>query len=145
MLGISTCWWENRCSHGDELINEAIALGFDGIELEYRITGPLFAQMKPRLNKDLRVFSIHNYFPRPEERTNKKASGDLFLLSSDDREERSRAVKYTIRTINHANDLEVMFVILHLGRVDMQNPMENIRKLYQQDKIDNEEGEIFYR
>ncbi len=143
MLGISTSWWENRAVNGDALIGEALEMGFDGIELEYRITGRLFHEMKPRLNSTIKVLSIHNYFPRPEEFFDRKASGDLFLLSSIDREEQSRAVKYSIRSIEHASDLETGVLVLHLGRVDMPNPMESIRDLYGKERMDQEEGRAF--
>ena len=143
MLGISTCWWENRCPHGNELINDAIGLDLDGIELDYRITNLFYNQMRPRLNKDIKVLSIHNYFPRPEVRLSEKPSGDFFLLSSEDKEERSMAVKYSKQTIEQANNLEVVPVILHLGRVDMENPIKAFRELYQKGKIGSDEGKEF--
>ena len=67
MLGISTSWWENRDVNGEVIIGEALDMGFDGIELEYRITGRLFDEMRTHLNRTIKVLSIHNYFPRPEE------------------------------------------------------------------------------
>ncbi|MFH0844350.1 MAG: sugar phosphate isomerase/epimerase [Pseudomonadota bacterium] len=119
MLGISTCWWYTRTLQGDTIPREALDLGLDGLELEYRITEPLYHQMKPYLKENMRVFSIHNYFPFPKEAPGGKGSGDLFLLSSTDQEERLKAVQYTIRTMDHAHELGVGAVILHLGRVEM--------------------------
>lgn len=143
MLGISTCWWENSYTHGEEIINDAINFGLNAIELDYRITGRIYSQMKPRLNKDIKVQSIHNYFPRPEERSKEKPSGDIFLLSSDDKEERSFAIEFSKRTIDHANNLGVAPVVLHLGRVEMQNPIEGFKKLFKLGKIGTEESKIF--
>lgn len=144
MIGISTCWWENRMFNGDEIIDDILDLGLTGVELEYRIEKSLYEQMRLRLKTDLKVLSIHNFFPRPQERPKAKASGDLFLLSSTDNDERSMAVKLTIKTIEHANDLEVEPVILHLGRVDMINPTEGFRKFYEEGKIRKDKGEIFF-
>ena len=145
MLGISTCWWDTRSFRGDEIVSDILELGLKGVELEYRISSPLYQQMKPHLNKELRVLSIHNFFPKPEDRANKQASGDLFLLSSPDKDERSIAVTYTIRTIEHASDLEAKAVILHLGHVDMSNPVERFRELHGSGKIDQSEGQAFLK
>jgi len=143
MLGISTCWWDTRSFRGDEIVADILELGLEGVELEYRITNSLYQQMKPHLNKELRVLSIHNFFPKPEDRAHGKGSGDLFLLSSTDKDERSRAVTYTIRTIEHANDLEAQAVVLHLGHVDMENTMERFRELHRNGEIHQDEGGAF--
>lgn len=134
MLGISTCWWYNRVGRGDEIVRGILELGLNGVELEYRITENMFQQMKPHLRDPLKVLTIHNYFPLPEGQ--EKGSGDLFLLSSLDLDERSRAIKYSIRTIQHAHDLGAKVVILHLGRVDMPNPTEKIKELSQKVKAE---------
>ena len=133
MFGISTCWWHNRVNQGDEIVEAVLELGLDGIELEYRITETQFRRMRPQLKKDLNVITIHNYFPYPENFPNAKPSGDLFLLSAPYKDERLRAVQYSIRTIEHAHDLGAKVVILHLGRVDMPNPIFEIRALLEKD------------
>jgi sugar phosphate isomerase/epimerase len=138
MLGISTCWWLNRVDRGDEIVRGVLELGLQGIELEYRITKAIYQQMKPLLKDALQVLTIHNYFPLPEGEA--KGSGDLFLLSSTDPDERSRAIKYSIRTIEHAHDLGAKVVILHLGRVDMPNPTVKIKELLRKGK--REESEL---
>ena len=143
MLGISTCWWDTSFIRADEIVSEILELGLEGVELEYRITNSLYQQMKPHLNKKLRVLSIHNFFPKPEIHPTVKGSGDFFLLSSTDKDERSRAVTYTIRTIEHANDLEAQAVVLHLGHVDMENTMERFRELHRNGEIHQDEGGAF--
>lgn len=145
MLGISTCWWDTRSFRGDEIVADILELGFEGVELEYRITNALYQQMRPHLSKELRVLSIHNFFPKPEECANEEGSGDLFLLSSPDKDERSTAVKYTLRTIEHANDLEAQAVVLHLGHVDMPNPVARFRELHRGGKIDQSDGQAFLK
>ncbi len=99
--------------------------------------------MKPGLDEKLAVLSIHNYFPKPEDPLIKKRSGDLFLLSSDDRDERSMAVNYSIKSIEHANDLECSVVILHLGRIGMPGPIARFKELFNNGQIDNTEGISF--
>lgn len=139
MLGISTCWWHKQVDRGDEIVRGILELGLKGVELEYRITETMYRQMKPMLKKDVKVLTIHNYFPKPEEFANIKGSGDLFLLSSADRDERLRAVNYAIRTLEHAHDLEAKVVILHLGRVEMPNPIFEIKELLGKGKTERNE------
>jgi sugar phosphate isomerase/epimerase len=143
VIGISTCWWNLETIPGDRLVSEIIDLGFEGVELEYRITNAFYQQMRPHLTGRLRVLSIHNFFPKPEERAKEQGSGDLFLLSATDRDERATAVKYTLRTIEHANALEAKAVVLHLGHVDMTNPIERFKELYKSEMINQEEGVTF--
>jgi len=53
---------------------------------------------------------------------------------------RGRGFLSLIKTIEHAGDLEARAVILHLGHVDMPNPTEKLRELYQSGKMDLSEG-----
>jgi sugar phosphate isomerase/epimerase len=140
MLGISTCWCSRRLGRGEEIVMEILGLDLKAVELEYRIASLIFRQMKPYLGKVLKVISIHNYFPLPADMPPSKASGDLFLLSSPDEDERSKAVEYSIKTIEHAHDLGAKAVVLHLGRVDMPNRAEHLFGLYQDGVIGEKEG-----
>ena len=131
MLGISTCWWHNRTDNGEEIVREILQLGLESVELEYRITESIYQQMKPHLQKHLKVNSIHNFFPKPDDLSFKRGSGDLFLLSSTDKDERQKAVQYTIRTIENAHDIEARAIILHLGRVDIPGVTPTLSERYE--------------
>ena len=115
-------------------------LGLEGVELEYRIRRGIFEQMRPYIGKILKVLSIHNYFPLPEEIPPPRASGDLFLLSSPDGDERSQAVKYSTKTIEYAHDLGAGAVVFHLGKVDMPNPAEDFIRLYRNEMLGEKQG-----
>ena len=119
MIGISTCWWHDRADQGDEIAAEILGLGFDGVELEYRMAEAIFRQMQPYFGKSLTVLSIHNFFPFTARPGVQKGSGDLFLLSSKQEDERSAAVAHTIRSMEHARQVGAKALVLHLGRVDM--------------------------
>jgi hypothetical protein len=126
MLGISTYWLFKRVIGGEEIVSHIMEFGLKDVELEYPISNAVFQQMKFRLKRDLTVLSIHNFFPIPEGISRHKAGWDLFLLSSPDRDERSKAVKFSIKTIEHAHELGARAVIFHLGRVDMLNPAQDL-------------------
>jgi sugar phosphate isomerase/epimerase len=143
MLGISTCWWYKKADRADTIVDDIHQLGLNGVELEYRMTQRMYLEMKPRLRISLPVYSIHNYFPIPEGFGPAQGSGNLFLLSSTDADERSNAVKYTIRTIEHAHELEAIAVVLHLGTVDMPSPVEGFARLHATGKVGNEEATVF--
>jgi len=93
----------------------------------------------------VRVLTIHNFFPVPEGTPPDRGSGDLFLLSSTDSEEHIKAVKYTVKTLEHARELGARAVILHLGRVDMPNPAQNFFRLCGDGKIGEREGLAFVK
>jgi sugar phosphate isomerase/epimerase len=140
MLGISTCWCSKRASGGKEIARRILELGLEGVELEYRIPSGVFREMKPYLHKALKVLSVHNYFPLPDDIPLAKASGDLFLLSSPDEDERSNAVAYSIKTIEHAHDLGARAVVLHLGKVDMPDLTEAFFGLHRNGLLGEGEG-----
>ncbi|MBW2170984.1 MAG: sugar phosphate isomerase/epimerase [Deltaproteobacteria bacterium] len=127
----------------DTIVDDVHQLGLDGVELEYRMTHSMYLEMKPRLKTSLPVYSIHNFFPIPEGFGPAQGSGNLFLLSSMDAEERSKAVEYTIQTIEHAHELEAHAVVLHLGTVDMRSPVEGFAKLHATGRVGGEAATVF--
>lgn len=141
MLGISTSFRSEIVSSGQEIMEAIVELGFKAIELEYRITWTMFQEIRSFLEKeDIRVISIHNFFPVPDGIPKEKASGDFYALSSLDEEERRLAVKYSLETIKWAEELGARAIVLHLGKLPGQDSMEVIKGLYDQNKISTPEG-----
>ena len=128
---------------GEEIVSDILGLGLKGVELEYRMSSSVLHQMKSRLKRDLTVLSIHNFFPLPEGVSRSKASGDLFLLSSADRAERLKAVKYSIKTIEYAHELGARAVVFHLGIVDMPAQPQEFFRLYRCGMIGEKQGLAF--
>ena len=146
MIALSTSWKSTDCDNGEALIRAIEQFPISEVELEYRITEPMYQQMRRFLkNSAPRVISIHNFSPVPPIVPRSMASGDLFLLSHTDREERLQAVQWTVRTIECANDLEARAVVLHGGRIDMNPEMEVLKKHLDEGTIDSEEAQDFIR
>ena len=83
------------------------SLGFDLIELDHSIHGSLMP-------------GIHKIFESGEIRfSNLVASSDCHKFSAASTEERERAVTRVFRAIDLAGQLNVPFVVLHLGKVNM--------------------------
>jgi sugar phosphate isomerase/epimerase len=147
MIGLSTAWFtERKGIRAPDVVETIVELGFSAVELEYRVTETLYRKMRPLiLREKLKVVSVHNFFPLPDEEPPSAASGDRFLLSSLDREERDRAIRMTIRTIECAGDLGASAVVLHLGKVDMEPENEHLEDLFYQQRLDTPEGRDFLK
>lgn len=135
MIGISTVWKSGEVKEGQKLLECFSNLGFKNIELEYRISVEAYREIKQLLKRErgLRVVSIHNFFPIPE--IVEEGGADVFLLSSEDKEERTLAVRYTIKTMQIAAELGARVVVMHLGRVPMDTVKKDLFKLYDEEKI----------
>ena len=139
MLGISTVWKSGGLKDGQKLMECFAGLGFKDIELEYRISGDTFKQIRQFLKraKDLKIVSIHNFFPVPD--ILETGDADAFHFSSEDREERSLAVAYATKTIQIASELGARAVVLHLGMIQMDTVREELFSLYDAGKIGSDE------
>lgn len=143
-LGLSTSWKSKASDNGETLVQTIETFDIAGIELEYRISEPLFHQMKGPLKRSgLKIVSIHNYFPIPSIMPHSKGGGDLFLLSHPGKDERRRAIEWTIKTIEHADDLEATAVVLHCGYVEMKTEMDVLRHFLKTNQIHSEEAQAF--
>lgn len=144
MLALSTSWKSTETIDGRALLASLENLDISGIELEYRITETTYHQMREALKRSrLKVVSVHNFFPKPSIGQGLKASGDFFVLSSLDKEERQRAVQWTIKTIAHAAELGAKAVILHCGRVEMERELDVLYQFYNLNQIRMQEAQTF--
>lgn len=144
MLGISTAWKSNEVTTGDELLKELSEAGISQIELDFRITFPIFQQLLPAIKQGrLKVLSVHNYFPLPDIIPLDKANADAFPLSSLDNDERQQGLHYTIKTIQVAHELGAGGVVVHLGRVGTVFQKKYYRQLYDSGELWREKGQIF--
>ena len=93
-------------------------LGFDLIELGHGTRLSLVPGIQKMFDAgEVRFSSLHNFCPLPVEVM--AASPDCYKFSAVSSEERERAVKQTLQTIDFAARLNAPFVVLHLGEVNM--------------------------
>jgi sugar phosphate isomerase/epimerase len=146
MLGLSTSYISALSQTGQNLLESLVQTGISAIELDYRITEGVFEQMKRRLEtSNLKVLSIHNFFPLPSDKPKVKGSGDFFMLSSPEEEERQRAVQGTKKTIAHAAEQGAEAVVLHCGRVEIERELDVLYQFYRSDRIDSKEAQAYIR
>ncbi|MBC7359516.1 MAG: sugar phosphate isomerase/epimerase [Desulfacinum sp.] len=124
---LSTSFASRDARKGRDLLDRLERLPIHGVELDYRIPDPVFREMTGLLKRSrLQVVSLHNFCPVPPLVPPGKTGGDLLDLSALDRDERTRAVRWTVKTLENANDLEAPVVILHGGRVDMDPELDRL-------------------
>jgi sugar phosphate isomerase/epimerase len=146
MLALSTSWQSGESTTAEEMLAALTKPGINGIELSYSISQRLYQQMMKALqHSGLKVVSVHNYFPIPSARSDSKGSGDLFLLSSSDNEERQDAIRFTIRSIEHAGELGAAAVVLHCGVVEMNHEMQVFYRFFSSKRLDSKEAQAFIR
>ena len=146
MLAISTSWQSGGSVTAEEMLAALKNLDVTGIELSYRISEDLYQQIRDPLRRSgLKVVSVHNYFPIPPARSDLKGSGDLFLLSSSDSEERQNAIQFTTKSIEHAGELGALAVVLHCGVVEMDHQWQVFYAYFSSNQLGSEEAQIFIR
>jgi sugar phosphate isomerase/epimerase len=101
------------------MLREILNLGFERVELGHGIRLSLMEGVQRLFDKGIVQFSsVHNFCPLPIEIT--RSAPDCYEFTSHREAERDRALKLTFHTIDFAARLNAPFVVLHLGRVNME-------------------------
>ncbi len=141
MIGFSTCWNSEKVSSGSKMLSQIKDMGFDALELEYRISSAIYKEILPEIKGGrFQVLSLHNFFPAPE-----LAGLDDFGLCSPDPDLKRVALRFTLRTIEIAHELEAKVAILHLGYVKMDHPGKVLKELFDKGKVNLPEGETLIK
>ncbi len=130
-LALSTSWNASRSENTKELLFEINELGFKQIELSFNLTPAMVSEIADLISQfGMRIASLHNYCPIPDEFSRDKALPDCYSMASLDEFQRRQAVKYTKRTIDTASALGAKAVVLHCGRVETVDHTRKLINLY---------------
>lgn len=139
-LVLSTSWNAFRHNNGKKLLFEIKKIGFEEVELSFNLTSSMVKDIQKSLvSMKMKVASLHNYCPIPDNMMRQDALPDCFSMSSVRDEERQMAVKYTKMTIDTAESLGAKFVVLHCGRVEIPDRTMQLIGLYERGLKDSEE------
>ena len=116
MLSFSTSWNAGSGKSGKDIIREILDLGFDAIELGHGLSAPMVYEMlELRKRIPFVVSSLHNFCPLPPEV--RVDQPDCYEFTSPRPDDRARAVRLTLQTIDMAERFEAPVVVVHAGRI----------------------------
>ena len=128
MLSISTSWMGPDIKIWDWLA-KVRDLGFDAVELSYKITAEQLKEAEKHLGPTgLKVSSIHNFCPLPDDEPSGRHPSNYYRLSSLDEHERQQAIKWTKIAVDTARRVDAAVVVIHAGTADVED--ERCPKLF---------------
>ena len=129
MLSISTAWNYKTDVPLKEMLKEIKAVGLDTVELGYRLTVKDLKELIPLLKEmKMRVSSIHNFCPLPDDAPSPRHPSNHYRLSAIENEERQKAVLWTKKAIDTACLVNSSVVVIHAGTIELNNdPTEMLR------------------
>ena len=131
MFALSTVWNASRCVNGQTIVDQIAELGFKAIELNYTLDAHQVREIaQTAKQRHLIISSCHNYCPYPNVLSREAALPDAFSLSSLNEHERHRALAFTKETINTASRLKAKAVVLHCGRVEIEDKTRLLIELF---------------
>lgn len=114
-MALSTNWCNRRFERGEDIVEAALRLGFDALELGFRTTADQARGIKRRL-EEIPVGSVHAFCPVPLSAP--VGHPELYSIVADDENERAMARFHLQKTIAFAAEMGAQSVVLHAGRVD---------------------------
>ncbi len=116
MLAFSTCWNNSRHTDGEDMIDEILEMGFSSLELSHGMTVAKLPGIQRAYDQGkFQCVGVHNYFPSPTEVM--IDAPDAYEFSSDNVNERNKAFRETLKTIEMAESFRAQYVVLHMGSV----------------------------
>ncbi|MBR1589373.1 MAG: sugar phosphate isomerase/epimerase [Kiritimatiellae bacterium] len=122
-FALSTNWNNDRLDDGAAIADEALALGFDALELGFRTQPEQLDGFRRRLDQ-MPVDSIHAYCPVPLGAPS--GHPELHRLASRDADERALARILLEKTLACAKELGARAVVTHAGYVDLDGWIVNL-------------------
>ncbi len=102
------------------MLREIRDLGFLYAELSHGIRISLLPGIFEAVDSgEIKISTVHNFCPLPIGVNH--ASPNLFKFSSPDRRERENAWRYTLKTLETAQRVKALLVVLHLGAIEMKD------------------------
>lgn len=131
MFNLSTSWNSLKHDNARDLLDEIKSLRFDNIEMGFSLTAKVVKELIAlKKNNEITVDSLHNFCPVPEGYEPGVFTPDFFSLSSPDETERQKALTLTFQSMDTAKEVNAKAVIIHAGRVEMEQNQKELIQLY---------------
>lgn len=115
-FALSTCWFPAP-SDGSEIVDKALSLGFDGLEIGYALRAELVPAIAAHAARgEISVLSVHAFGPRTDDATTGHWA-ELYRITDQDDDKRKIAVGKVLEVMKAAGDIGAQAVVLHAGRV----------------------------
>lgn len=136
---LSTSWRSGRIDNAKKLIDAVKDVGFDSVELEFRLKQDVFDEIRKNMKSwGLSVSSLHAVCPSPQGRSR---GAEVFLLSDEDEEKRKKGVADVLGTIRRAAEVGAKAVVVHSGRVPMKEPVYEMMKFFDEGRIESPQAD----
>lgn len=145
LFSFSTSWNWRHGNEGRKLMAEIKALGFNQVELNYKISNEALSTIIPMVEKgEIRVSSVHNVFPEVKD---PDYDTDSLLLGYDDPVKRKKAIELTKGSVDYGAQLGAEVVVIHPGEVPISKERHYdvlLKNLYREGKKDSTEYRKLY-
>lgn len=137
-LILSTSWNAFRYENALQLVSEIERLGFSKLELSFNLTAKMVSEIAGLVrNNQIRIISLHNFCPIPQEIPRVNALPDCYSLASNNTDQRRLAVKQTKITIDTASELNAKAVVIHAGRVEIPDQTKDLMRAFNRGEKDS--------
>jgi sugar phosphate isomerase/epimerase len=132
-FSLSTSWNAFRHDDAKAMVFEITALGFETIELSFNLTSLMVDTVEGLASSgQVKVSSVHNFCPVPDNLKREVALPDYFSLSSFDDQEQKLAIRQAKKSIDSAARVGAKAVVLHCGRVEIPDHTRQLIQIYNQ-------------
>ncbi len=139
ICAVSTCWRAGQTRDAKELIEKMKETGISLLELEFRIFSETFEEIKKNCTAwGIKIISMHAVCPSPQD---KVRGAEKYLISDTEEEKRVRGVDHVKQTLRNAADIGARAIILHCGRIPLDEPINIMKTFYDEEKIQSKEAE----
>lgn len=138
-LSLSTNWIARKYERGEEIVDKALFLGFQELELGFHTSQTQVEGFKKRLS-EMPVGSVHAFCPVP----NSAPCGypELYSLASFSKEMRALALVHVKKNIQFAAEMGAKTLVLHAGRVNISGLFEILDSGFLREILENAKGDI---
>ena len=120
------------------MLREIRDLGFEYAELSHGIRISLVQGILDAVNAgDIKISSLHNFCPLPMGINH--AAPNIYKFTSEDGRERDNAYRNSIKTLDFAVRVKARIVVLHMGRIDMNDYTDKLSDLIEKGQRDTDQ------